>query len=56
MLKLARMGTRIVPAMPALYHAPQTVEQMIDFVVGKVLEVLGIEHGLYRPWNPQVKR
>jgi flavin prenyltransferase len=56
MLKLARMGTRIVPAMPALYHAPQSVEQMIDFVVGKVLEALGIGHGLYRPWNPQVKR
>jgi flavin prenyltransferase len=56
MLKLARMGTRIVPAMPALYHAPQSVEQMIDFVVGKVLEALGIEHSLYRRWNPQVKR
>jgi len=56
MLKLARMGTRIVPAMPALYHAPQTVEQMIAFVVGKVLEALGIEHSLYRPWNPVVKR
>ncbi|MDD2337252.1 MAG: UbiX family flavin prenyltransferase [Geobacteraceae bacterium] len=56
MLKLARMGTRIVPAMPGLYHAPQTVEQMINFVVGKVLEALGIEHSLYRPWNPQVKR
>jgi 4-hydroxy-3-polyprenylbenzoate decarboxylase len=56
MLKLARMGTRIVPAMPALYHAPQTVEEMIDFVVGKVLESLGIGHRLYRPWNPLVKR
>ncbi|MRR06674.1 MAG: UbiX family flavin prenyltransferase [Deltaproteobacteria bacterium] len=56
MLKLARMGTRIVPAMPAMYHAPQTVAQMIDFMVGKVLEALGIEHDLYRPWNPTVKR
>lgn len=56
MLKLARMGTRIIPAMPAMYHAPQTVAQMIDFIVGKVLEALGIEHCLYRPWNPTVKR
>ena len=56
MLKLARMGTRIIPAMPAMYHAPQTVAQMIDFVVGKVLEALGIEHCLYRPWNPTVTR
>jgi len=56
MLKLARMGTRIIPAMPAMYHAPQTVAQMIDFMVGKVLEALDIEHCLYRPWNPTVKR
>jgi len=56
MLKLVRMGTRIVPAMPALYHSPQTVAQMIDFVVGKVLEALAIKHCLYRPWNPLVKR
>ncbi|MDD2318565.1 MAG: UbiX family flavin prenyltransferase [Geobacteraceae bacterium] len=56
MLKLARMGTRIVPAMPAFYHAPGTVEHMVDFVVGKVLEALLIEHRLYRPWNPTVDR
>lgn len=56
MLKLARMGTRIVPAMPAFYHAPETVAEMIDFVVGKVLEALGIGHCLYRPWNPAVSR
>ena len=56
MLKLARLGTRIVPAMPALYHAPQSVEEMIDFVVGKVLESLGLGHTLYRPWNPVAKR
>lgn len=56
MLKLARMGARIVPAMPALYHVPQTLAEMIDFVVGKVLESLGVTHRLYRPWNPAVKR
>lgn len=56
MLKLARMGARIVPAMPALYHAPQSVAEMIDFVVGKALESLGIGHSLYRSWNPEVKR
>jgi 4-hydroxy-3-polyprenylbenzoate decarboxylase len=56
MLKLARMGTGIVPAMPAFYHSPASVEQMIDFVVGKVLEALRIEHRLYRPWNPTVDR
>jgi len=56
MLKLARMGAAIVPAMPALYHAPRSVEQMIDFVIGKALEALNIEHRLYRPWNPMESR
>lgn len=56
MLKLVRMGARIVPAMPAFYHAPETVAEMVDFVVGKALESLGIGHRLYRPWNPEVKR
>lgn len=51
MLRLARMGVRMVPPMPAFYHSPRTVEDLVNFVVGKVLEALGIEHGLYRPWG-----
>lgn len=56
MLKLARMGAAIVPAMPAFYHDPRSIEQMIDFVVGKALEALRIEHRLYPPWNPTERR
>ncbi len=51
MLKLARLGVRLVPAMPAFYHQPATVADQVDFVVGKVLEALGLGHGLYRPWG-----
>jgi 4-hydroxy-3-polyprenylbenzoate decarboxylase len=51
MLKLSRMGARIVPAMPAFYHNPQSVDDMVSFVVGKVLDSLGIEHKLYRRWG-----
>lgn len=51
MLRLARMGTRIVPPMPAFYHSPRSVEDLVDFVVGKVLEALGLEHRLYRAWG-----
>jgi flavin prenyltransferase len=51
MLKLARMGVRMVPAMPAFYHAPRSVDDVVNFVVGKVMDALGIAHRLYRPWG-----
>jgi 4-hydroxy-3-polyprenylbenzoate decarboxylase len=51
MLKLARLGVRIVPAMPAFYQKPETVGDMVNFVVGKALDTLGIEHRLYRRWE-----
>jgi 4-hydroxy-3-polyprenylbenzoate decarboxylase len=51
MLKLSRMGVRIVPAMPAFYHGPRTMQDLVDFVVGKVLDSLGIEHQLFKRWG-----
>lgn len=51
MLKLARSGARIIPAMPAFYHRPETVSDMVDFVVGRVLDQAGIAHDLYRRWG-----
>jgi 4-hydroxy-3-polyprenylbenzoate decarboxylase len=51
MLKLARLGVRIIPAMPGFYGHPQTLEDIVNFVVGKVLDQLGIEHHLYRRWG-----
>jgi len=51
MLKLSRSGARIIPAMPAFYHKPETVIEMVDFVVGKILDQLGIEHELFRRWG-----
>jgi 4-hydroxy-3-polyprenylbenzoate decarboxylase len=51
MVKLARLGVRIIPAMPAFYGAAQTVDQLVDFVVGKVLDQLGIVHMLYPRWT-----
>lgn len=50
MLKLARLGVRIVPAMPAFYSGPASMEDMIDFVVGKALDQIGISHGLFKRW------
>lgn len=56
MLKLSRLGVRIVPPMPAFYGAQQTVSDIVDFVVGKVLDQMGIPHMLYPRWvgsNPR---
>jgi flavin prenyltransferase len=51
MLKLARMGVRIVPAMPAFYSHPRSIDDLVNFMVGKVLDVLSIENDLYKRWG-----
>ncbi|MBC7266200.1 MAG: UbiX family flavin prenyltransferase [Coriobacteriia bacterium] len=48
---LAEAGAAIVPAMPAYYTMPKTVDDMVDFVVGKALDVLGFPHELFKPWG-----
>jgi 4-hydroxy-3-polyprenylbenzoate decarboxylase len=53
MLKLSRSGARIIPAMPAFYGRPGTVLDLVDFVVGKVLDQLGIENDLYKRWGAE---
>lgn len=53
MLTLARLGVRIVPAMPAFYYKPQSMDEMINFLVGKVLDNVEIEHYLYRRWGDE---
>jgi len=53
MVKVARAGAQILPAMPAFYHHPKTVDDMVNFVVGKVLNLLGIEHELFKEWRKE---
>ncbi len=53
MLRLSRAGARIVPAMPAFYHNPQTVDEIVNFVVGKVMDALGIGSDLFRRWGEE---
>ena len=50
LLELSMQGVVIVPAMPAFYYGPKTVKDLVDFVVGKVLDSLGIKHELYKRW------
>lgn len=51
MLKLARLGVRIIPAMPAFYYQPSSMDEMIDFMVGKVMDNMNLDHDLYRRWG-----
>jgi 4-hydroxy-3-polyprenylbenzoate decarboxylase len=51
MAKLSRLGVVILPAMPAFYSRPETIEDMVNFVVGKILDVLGIENDLFPRWG-----
>jgi 4-hydroxy-3-polyprenylbenzoate decarboxylase len=51
MLTLAQMGVRIVPAMPAFYNGPESIQDLVNFVVGRAMDGLGIEHSLYQPWQ-----
>lgn len=51
MLRLARAGAAILPASPGFYHRPEKIEDLVNHVVGRVLDQLGIEHTLYRRWN-----
>jgi len=51
MLKLARAGAAIVPPVPGFYHHPQTVDDLVDFVVARVLDQLGVAHRLGPRWG-----
>jgi flavin prenyltransferase len=48
---LARAGAVVLPAMPSFYGKPATLQDAIDTVVGRVLDHLGLEHGLVRRWG-----
>lgn len=51
MLRLSQAGAHIIPAMPAFYHKPKKVEDLVDFIVGKVLDAMMVENRLYKRWD-----
>ncbi|PKO51813.1 MAG: aromatic acid decarboxylase, partial [Betaproteobacteria bacterium HGW-Betaproteobacteria-21] len=55
MLKLARLGVCILPPNPGFYHHPQTVQDLVDFVVARVLDQLGVPHALMARWGENEK-
>lgn len=56
LLTLARGGAVILPAMPAFYQRPETLDDLADFVVGKILDQLGIPHTLFPRWGTENDR
>jgi flavin prenyltransferase len=51
MVRATELGAVILPPMPAFYHAPKTVDDLINQTVGKVLDQFHIEHNLFRRWG-----
>jgi flavin prenyltransferase len=54
LLALHDAGATVLPASPGFYGAPRTVQQLVDFVAAKVLDVLGVEHDLIRRWTGEL--
>jgi 4-hydroxy-3-polyprenylbenzoate decarboxylase len=51
MTAIVEMGGVILPPMPAFYHAPKTIMDLVDQTVGKILDQFAIEHDLFRRWG-----
>jgi 4-hydroxy-3-polyprenylbenzoate decarboxylase len=56
LLALARAGAHVVPAMPAFYHQPKSIDDLVAFVVGRILDHLGVPHTLVPRWGEDTRR
>jgi len=56
MLKLARMGVTILPPMPAFYNKPQSIDDIVDHIVARVLDQFGIDAAFAKRWDGQMDR
>ncbi|MDR1989761.1 MAG: UbiX family flavin prenyltransferase [Acidobacteriaceae bacterium] len=54
MVLCAEAGAMVLPAMPAFYQSPKTLDDLADFMAGKILSALGFEHALYPEWTGRV--
>ena len=53
MLRVTRAGAVVLPASPGFYHRPTSIDDLVDFIVARVLDHLGIEHALVRRWGDE---
>lgn len=56
MERLCEMGAIIMPPTPAFYHKPQTIQDIVDHTVGKMLDIFGMEHTLFQRWPGMAKQ
>ncbi len=55
MSRVADLGGIILPPIPAFYHAPKRIEDIVDHTIGKVLDLMDIKHSLYTRWKGRVR-
>lgn len=51
MQKISQLGGIIMPAMPGFYHRPQTIDDLVDFMISRVLGHLGLDNSNFKHWN-----
>ena len=51
MTNISREGGIILPAMPGFYHKPQTIDEQVNFIVGKIFDILNINNNLFTKWK-----
>jgi 4-hydroxy-3-polyprenylbenzoate decarboxylase len=54
LLLVAEAGAIVLPAMPAFYTKPKSIDDMVNFIVGRILDLLNVPHNLFQRWGETV--